>query len=150
MISIEADFSFSDLEKDMQSELDKWFDALAQKLMATGRNITDQAIAKVKTNMPGGSFGNITYNLRSSIGCGLVVFGEIKEDYFPFGKGDVGQQHGRELMAKVATGISKDDIGLIFVAGEKYGVFVQQKGYDVTDMSWISYEKLIGWEQSNG
>lgn len=151
MISIEADFSFDDLEKDMQAELDKWFDALAQKLMQTGKNITDQAIAKVKgAPFTGMGFGNITYNLRSSIGCGLVVFGDIKEDYFPFGKGDVGQQHGRELMAEVATEISKDDIGLIFVAGEKYGVFVQNKGYDVTDMSWISYEKLIGWEQSNG
>lgn len=151
MLTIEALFNPKDLEKEMNDGLQVWFNELAAEMMKIGRSITDQAIAKVKGQpFTGMGFGNITYNLRSSIGCGLFMGNSIKEDYFPFGKGDVGQQHGRELMRKVAAEIPSEQIGLIFVVGEKYGVFVQEKGYDVTDMSWEHFRTEIGWEVSNG
>lgn len=142
MISITANFTIEQLEADMNADLEKWFDEIAESVFDAGKSIVDRAIAKVKTGAnTGGGFGNITFNLRSSIGCGLVRDGLIKEDYFPFGKGDTGQVKGREVMNNVLAEFGSDQIGLILVAGEEYGVFVQMKGYDVTEMSWLKFEK---------
>jgi hypothetical protein len=140
MITITADFSITDIERDMNEDIERWFDEMAQALFEGGKAITDRAIAKVKTGAKGGGFGNITYNLRSSIGCGLFRNNVIEQDYFPFGKGAAGQIKGREVMNTVASEMVTDEIGLIFVAGEEYGVFVQMKGYDVTDMSWERFK----------
>lgn len=134
MFSIVPDFTFADIDEMIQKDLDEWFEALSKEMMATGKSQIDEAINKVNDKGYGKIFGNITYNLRSSMGCGIVVNGDLKETYFPFGKGDKGQEHGMEVLNSL-VGSVEDDIYLIVVAGEKYGVFVQAKGYDVLAMA---------------
>ena len=135
MITITADFDFNELNSIIEQDVDDWFDELGRALLATGKRTIDRQIAKIKTGpFTGGGFGNITYNLKSSMGVGLVINKQIKEAYFPFGKGGDGKTKGRQLLSEVAAE-TKEDICLIVVAGEKYGVFVQQKGYDVITMA---------------
>lgn len=140
MITIKADFSLADLEADMNADLEKWFDEISATLLQVGKESIDRQIAKVKpdTDAYGKGFGNITYNLRSSMGCGLVRNGKVIETYFPFGKGDVGQTHGLALLDEIAGTIS-EGIALIVVAGEQYGVFVEMKGFDVIAMSYARF-----------
>ncbi|WP_443945601.1 hypothetical protein ACJVDH_00385 [Pedobacter sp. AW1-32] len=135
MITITADFDFKDLDTIINSDVQHWLDDLGTSLFEAGKKIIDVQIAKPKgPPFSGEGFGNITYNLRSSMGVGLVVKKVVKQDYFPFGKGDVGQTHGRELLKTVASETT-EEICLVVVAGEYYGVFVQSKGYDVIKMA---------------
>lgn len=141
MISITANFSLEQLEADMNADLQVWFDEMAATLWEVGKESIDRQIDKVKpdTDAYGKGFGNITFNLRSSMGCGLVRDGKVVDTYFPFGKGDVGQTHGLSLLNEIAGTIA-DDIALIVVAGEQYGVFVEAKGFDVIKMSYAKFE----------
>ncbi len=134
MINIEADFDFNELNSIIDGEVNNWLDELAEELMATGKTSIDKAINKVTSGGYGMIFGNITYNLRSSMGCGLVVDQVVRETYFPFGKGDEGQAHGLELLNKIALEVT-GDIELIVVAGEFYARYVESKGFDVLRMS---------------
>lgn len=141
MITITADFSLADLEKDMNSTIESWFDEVAATFWEVGKESIDRQLLKIKpdTDAYGKGFGNITFNLRSSMGCGLVRDGKVVDTYFPFGKGDVGQTHGLSLLNEIA-GTIDDNIALIVVAGEKYGVFVEAKGFDVIKMSYAKFE----------
>lgn len=140
MINIEADFNFDELEKDMEDKLQVWFNELAEKLMETGKASIDYAINKVTSGGYGKIFENITYNLRSSMGCGLVVNGQVTETYFPFGANDEGEAHGRALLEKIALEVT-GDIELIVVAGSFYAYYVESKGFDVLRMSNATFEK---------
>lgn len=150
MISIEAQFSIEALEKDMTDKLQVWFNSLAKKLMDTGKEMTDRAVAKVKTGVkPGTSFGNITFDLRSSMGCGLVINNTVKETYFPFGKTSEGKAHGLLLISSIAAKI-QEDIALVMVAGEKYATWVEGTGHDVITMSFGNFETEFLKEVKNG
>lgn len=134
MIGITADFSDDDLEKVIQEDLEAWFMNLSRSMMDTGKLLIDKAISKVSYDSYGKVFGNITFNLRSSMGCGLVLHGKVIETYFPFGKNDEGKRHGLQLLKKVASE-TEEDFFLVVVAGEVYSNYVQDNGYDVDNMS---------------
>jgi len=135
MFSIEADFNDSDLEAMIQEDLQAWFDEITEVLMEAGKDCIDRQIAKQRADVPGdgGGFGNITYDLRSSMGCAMIVNGKITETYFPFTKTSEGKQQGMSLLETVAGEID-EEIALALVAGEFYSVFVESKGYDVLTM----------------
>lgn len=149
MFSIEAEFNDSDLEAMIQEDLQAWFDEITEVLMQTGKQQVDTAITKVTSGGYGKIFGNITYNLRSSMGCGLAIDGEVVEDYFPFGEGDEGQAHGKDLLNKIAAE-NNFEISLIVVAGEYYSEFVQAKGFDVDKMSLKTFEDNFFKMLNNG
>lgn len=138
MFSIEAQFSTQDLEKMITDDMQKWFDEMAVDLMKVGKASVDKAIYKVSSGGYGKIFGNITFNLRSSMGCGIIVNNKVVDTYFPFGKGDEGRAHGLELLNRLASQVV-DDIELIVVAGEFYAGFVQAKGFDVLAMSEATF-----------
>lgn len=64
----------------------------------------DKAHRKMKPDqdLHGKAFGNITWNLRSSMGCGLVFQNELVESYFPMGTGDEGRGKGLDLLNELA------------------------------------------------
>ena len=136
MISIEAGFNLNELEKMIEDDLQEWFKSIASELFETAKKQVDKAIAKAKPTEDtfGKAFGNITFNLRSSIGCGSVINGVLQETYFPYGKGDEGQANGLELLKSLVEE-ANEEICVIVVAGEKYGIFVQSKGFDVLEMA---------------
>jgi hypothetical protein len=132
--SIEADFTAQDLENWIQDDLNEWFDELAAELLRVGRGLVDEARAKTKSE---GGFGNITWNLRSSIGCAVVRNHTIRaeEIYFPqIAKGDEGHKTGIAYAREIALLIDDGDIYLLFVAGMDYASFVQaREGTDVIE-----------------
>jgi hypothetical protein len=129
--SIEALYSDADLQKWIQDDLDAWFDELAAEFLRVGKDMVDKARAKTRDD---GGFGNITWNLRSSIGCAVVRKHTIKEDeiYFPpIGKGDLGHSTGIAYIKEIALLIDDGDIYLLFVAGMDYASLVEENGRDV-------------------
>lgn len=142
MISIEADFSFKELEDDMQAELDKWFDALLEVYRKAGKNYVDRARAKTKAE---GGFGNITWNLRGSIGYVLVKEGSVIETYFPpISKGSEGLKIGEDFARELALLSDEgDDIMLVVVAGMEYASYVQATERDVIRGSSLFFENEV-------
>jgi len=131
MFRVEADFSMSDVEDYINSESKAWFDEIVDGLRQTGRRLVDKARAKTRED---GGFGNITWNLRASIGMCLVdETGKIVDTYFPpLGKGAHGNMVGREMAERLALYVSEgDSISMVFVAGEEYASLVQANGRDV-------------------
>lgn len=140
MITITPDFSLSELDDIIDSDINDWFKDLGKSMMNAGKLITDKAIRKAKTGaFSGGGFGNISYDLRSSMGCGLAINKTITQTYFPFGRTGEGKQNGINLLNQVASELD-EEIALIMVAGMSYAVFVQQKGYDVITMSFATFD----------
>lgn len=130
-LDITADFSFSDLDQWINEDLNNWFDAQANAMFIKGKELVDKARAKTRED---GGFGNITWNLRSSIGCVLVKNHIILPEYIYFpqiGKGDRGHVTGVNYAREIATLEDDGDIYLIFVAGMEYASLVQAKGKDV-------------------
>lgn len=130
MFRIEADFTAAELDSWINDDVQEWFDELTRQLLATGKILVDKARAKTKAE---GGFGNITWNLRSSIGLCAVNQGEIIETYFPpIGKGEHGNTVGREMAERLALYSSgRDGIIVVFVAGENYAELVQTTERDV-------------------
>jgi hypothetical protein len=141
MIKIEADFNMDDIDNYMNEEAQAWYNELAKTLMKTGKLLVDKAQKKMKPDqdLNGKAYGNLTWNLRSSIGCGLIFQNELVESYFPMGKGDSGRKKGIAMLKRLATE-SQEDVSVIVVAGEEYSEFVQAKGFDVTKMAKNSFE----------
>lgn len=131
MISVERDFTDADIDAYIAEQEREWLDSIIENLSIGGRALVDKARAKTKDD---GGFGNITWNLRGSIGmCIVNDLGKIVETYFPpIGKGEHGREVGTDLAERLAV-YSRDnqEISMVFVAGESYAVFVQAKGKDV-------------------
>lgn len=139
MFSITADFDMAEVQSYIKGEMEAWFDELVETFREKGREFTTRARAKTKSE---GGFGNITWNLRSSIGYCLVYEKKVVESYFPSIKGNTtGESKGRELAESVAAaGALGDDIFLVLVAGEDYAAFVKAKGFDVIESSTAKFE----------
>lgn len=80
MLKITAYFDMNDIEAYIDGEMKAWLEELVESFRITGRNLVKKARAKTKA---AGGFGNITWNLRSSIGYCLMYDGEVIEVYFP-------------------------------------------------------------------
>lgn len=82
-----------------------------------------------------GGFGDVTGNLRSSIGYVVYRNGSpVKIDFKlksgPQGSGSVGYSAGQSLASEVAAKYPKGYV-LVVVAGMNYAVYVESKGRDV-------------------
>lgn len=143
MIEITADFNIDDLNATIQNEVDEWFDELLEIYRKAGRKFTERA--RARTKLADGSFGNITWNLRSSIGYLLVNNGVVLESYFPALKGapegsKTGDDYAREIALLIDEG---EGVALVCVAGMEYAFFVESKGFDVITVSSLKFETEI-------
>lgn len=131
MFSIEADFTAADLERWINEDVQGWFDELAKHMLRVGKGLVDKARAKTAAEQ---GFNNITWNLRSSIGCLVVANHTILAEniYFPpIGKGDEGHSTGISYLKEIALLIDDGGVYLLFGAGMDYASLVQAKGKDV-------------------
>lgn len=128
MFSIKANFNQSEVGDYIKQETDKWFTSLIEPFRITGRDLVDRARAKTKA---GGGFGNITWNLRSSIGYLIIYNGEVVETYFPpLETGSEGSATGENYAREIATLINiHEGIQLVIVAGMEYAVLVERQGF---------------------
>lgn len=142
MISIEALFSEKELEDRIQADADEWINGLMKVYLIKGKAAVDRARAKTKAD---GGFGNITWNLRGSIGLCIVQQGRIIETYFPpIGKGDEGTRIGMETAQRLATySAGRDDIVMYIVAGMEYASYVQAATGDVIGGSTLLFEDEV-------
>lgn len=131
-----------DVEAYIKAETEAWFDELVETFRQQGREFTKRARAKTKED---GGFGNITWNLRSSIGYCLMYEKKVVESYFPkIIGGTEGEEVGRDLAERLANyGDYGDGIVLVLVAGEDYASFVAAKGKDVIESSTTAFQTEI-------
>lgn len=135
MLNITADFNLNDLNRDLDKFIEEAENQLVEKLKAGGRQFVDRA--RSRTKLAHGSFGNITWNLRGSIGYVLVKDHNIIDTYFPpLADGAEGTAIGIKYAEEMALLLDDGDIMLIAVAGMNYARFVEIKGYDVITGSW--------------
>jgi hypothetical protein len=143
MFSLEADFSMQDLEDLVNGGVESWIEDITEIYRQTGLQFAERARAKAKPEA--GAFGNITWNLRSSIGFLLIRDGIVIESYFPtLSTGAEGSKTGDDYAREIALLVS-DAGGLIMVlvAGMEYAYFVESKGLDVISVSSETFEKEL-------
>lgn len=143
MIGITADFSDKDLEDWINADAHVWFDELLEKFRIAGKQFTERARAKAKPEKD--AFGNITWNLRSSIGYVLVYQRKVIEAYFPVLKtGSLGAKTGESFAREIALLINEGDgIELVMVAGMEYASLVEDRRLDVISGSSALFEAEV-------
>lgn len=145
MLNITADFKLNDLNNHLDKFIEDAKNNLVEVLKKVGASAVDRARSKVKTGpFTGGGFGNITWNLRGSIGYVIVKDHQIIDRYFPpLPDGDQGTTRGIKYAEEIALLLDDGDIILIVVAGEEYAYFVEAKGYDVISGSEAHMESEL-------
>lgn len=117
----------SQINKMLRDEAEKRKRVLIRTMLYCAEEITNAARS---TN----SYKDQTGNLRSSIGCIVIVDGKIIQEY-GFEKVKDGAQgiiDGKEFAYSLAKDFPKGVV-IIAVAGKEYASYVADKGYDVLD-----------------
>jgi len=144
MFSITADFSDDELEKTILEDVNIIISEMADRMFQAGKKVVDLARSKTKSE---GGFGNITWNLRGSIGCVLLINHEIPEEYIyfpPVSKGGEGVKKGIDYAREIALLVDDGDPVLIMVAGEEYAGYVEAlDDYDVISGSVMKFDSLL-------
>jgi hypothetical protein len=142
MFSLTQNFKISDIENDIKSFIDSMQADIVNALKGTLIELVDRARAKTKSE---GGFGNITWNLRSSIGGVIVADHAIIETYFPpIGKGEVGRSKGIAYAQELALLSDSGEITIVIVAGEDYAYLVESRDdTDVISGSSLRFEKTF-------
>jgi hypothetical protein len=145
MLNITADFNLKALNSHLENFIEDKKNNLVEILKKAGEEAVDRSRAKAKTGpFTGGGFGNITWNLRGSIGYVIVKDHQIIDRYFPpLPDGDQGTAKGIKYAEEIALLLDDGDIMLIVVAGEEYAYFVEAKGYDVISGSEAHMESEL-------
>lgn len=139
MLSIKQDWSIKDIEDDFAGITTEAEQFAIDTLITAGKSFVDKARAKTKED---GGFGNITWNLRASIGFVLQYDHEIIFTYFPpLGKGQEGTQKGIAYANQIAAMFDDGGLLLCCVAGMEYAAFLEATDNDVISGSCSEFEK---------
>lgn len=137
-VSIRADFNMASIRKEIDRAVAEHKQEVIQAYRDAATVWMERAKEKTKAQ---GSFGNITFNLRSSIGFLLLDNGrEVAIEFETVGNGDEGVKKGMDYARELAGGYA-DGIVLICVAGEEYAAAVESKGFDVITGSSLYIEE---------
>lgn len=133
-------FTKADIRKAIKQKKIAFQNAVLNRLELIGWAFV--RMAREKTRDQGG-FGDVTGNLRSSIGFAIVDHGRIKvQNYETVKKGKDGKKEAKAFIQTL-----KDDFdqgyALIVVAGMGYAAAVESKGKDVITGSSLEAEKLL-------
>ncbi len=133
MLNIEAEFDENFLESAINEHLEANYAVIAKRMIAKGEELIDRAIEGLKGPKYIDKFGNITHNLRSSMGVGVVIDGKLHSSSFPYADAKPeGRAKGIAYLAELAAKVpASDKATLIMVAGEHYSVYVEMKNFDV-------------------
>lgn len=132
-MGLRAKFKRSDIRVFLEREKQKAHDVIITFLAYLGEECINQA-------KEFGSYTDRTGNLRSSIGYMVLDHGQVVRSLF---KGDqVGQNEG-EKYARSLVSDHLDGFVLLVVAGMKYAVHVESRGFDVLDSAQNLAEKRL-------
>ena len=138
MASFTPNFTINDIENDFKQFIDGIISDGVEAGCKTLKKIVDKARARTKSE---NGFGNITWNLRASIGGVVVSDHQIVFTYFPkISQAPEGNTKGPAYARELASLVDDGGIIIILVAGMDYASFVEAKGYDVITHSSKAFE----------
>lgn len=122
-MAITSDYNKGDAEKEfwkVQEEIDQ---EIIRAMSYAGEKFVKDAREMTKSQ---GGFGDVTGNLRSSIGYFILKDGEIiKKDFTGSGEGE------KNAMTELLFLSNKEGFQMIGIAGMNYASYVESKGYNV-------------------
>lgn len=136
-------FQKQNSKKWIQDDVNSIIYEMATKMFRTGIQVIDLARAKTKDD---GGFVNITWNLRRSIGCLLVINYHIPYEFIyfpPISKESNGRQKGIEFAREIAQLVDDGEPARIMVAGMDYASYVQTVERDVLEDSTLLFVSLL-------
>lgn len=139
-LKITADYSEKQISDYFNRQLELYVQHVIRVYSKAGVAMVEDARERSKEQ--GDSFGNITWDLRSSIGCVVYRDGVKVFDYFPvLETGADGSEKGREYADSLAEGT--EGIVMIVVAGMHYARAVQDRGYNVITATSFEAEHIL-------
>lgn len=143
-LKIKAKFTMAQIKADVDRAVKLYLNDVVRIYSKAGKAMVEDARKRTKNlgSYDGGSFGNITWNLRSSIGCAVYRDGVKVFTYFPvLNTGAEGAQTGSDYADELAQG--RPGIVLVVVAGMHYARAVESKGYNVIDATAGIAEEIL-------
>lgn len=137
-MGLKARFTKQDIKLYVQTGKRKFRERIIFHLQNAGGHFIN--IARSKTKDQGG-FGDVTGNLRSSIGFVIVDHGDVIQDYFP-GDKETGRKEGLKHAEKIALEY-QGGYALIVVAGMEYAASVESRGKDVITGTSLEIEDML-------
>jgi hypothetical protein len=134
---IKANFTEAQLQQLKQKKAENVHKAITSILFLLGEKCVNEA-----RNF--GSYTDRTGNLRSSVGYGVFKDGRpiSYSDFQQVAKGTEGGIEGRALLDRIA-GQYPSGYALVVVAGMKYAVYVEAKGYNVLSSAELLAEREL-------
>lgn len=143
-VTVKSDFNMAEIARYTEREVKRYIDSVIASYKKAGVAMVEDARGRTKDlgAADGGSFGNITWNLRSSIGCAIFDDGVEVFSYFPvLATGSEGAARGLDYAKELNEGV--EGIQLIVVAGMDYAAAVESKGYNVLTATSIEAEGIL-------
>lgn len=139
-LTITTDWTIKDVNNYIDEQVKAYIQYVVSVYSNAGRAMVEDARGRSKES--GDSFGNITWKLRSSIGCVVAVDGKTVFEYFPvLMTGAEGARKGKVYAESLVAG--DKGISLVIVAGEDYARSVENKGKNVITATSLIAEQIL-------
>lgn len=141
-MGFESNFNMNDIIKNHEAFMNNVIENTRKALSRTMKELV--ILAKSK-----GNYTDRTNKLRSSIGYVMYHNGEMIDSYFEAsGKGSEGDgkdgiEKGLEFAKSVAEDIDVNGFVCVFVAGERYARYVENKGFDVIAGASLHFDEFL-------
>lgn len=136
-MGVKATTSMAQINKMLREEAERQRKVLIRTLLYCAEEITNAA----RTT---DSYTDRSGNLRSSVGCIVIVDGTIIQEYGfeQVKEGSQGVTDGKEFAYSLARQYPHG-VAIIAVAGKEYASYVADKGYDVLDSARVLAKKVV-------
>lgn len=136
-MGVKATTSMAQINKMLREEVERQRKVLIRTMLYCAEEITNAART---TN----SYTDRSGNLRSSVGCIVIVDGTIIQEYGfeQVKEGSQGVIDGKEFAYSLARQYPHG-VAIIAVAGKEYASYVADKGYDVLDSARVLAKKVV-------
>ena len=139
-LKITADFTEKQIRDYFNQQLEAYKQYVISVYSKAGQAMVEDARSRSRES--GDSFGNITWNLRSSIGCAVYVDGARVFEYFPvLMTGAEGSQKGKSYADSLVSG--EMGIVLVVVAGMDYARSVEDRNRNVITATSLIAEQIL-------
>ena len=141
-MGLKAKYTVNDISRYLQKVTDKVEKRIFNTLVYVGEWFVSEARSMTKSE---GGFGDVTGNLRSSVGYFILKNGHIVHE-------NTAKIHGGTEGIAAAKNVLRDikkikGFQLIGVAGMNYAVYVEAKGYNVislqADMALVELKTIL-------
>jgi hypothetical protein len=135
MVTIKSNFDLNKVRSRLNGAVEQRVKMITTAYKAAGIDFVDTA-RRNKT------FGDITHDLVSSMGCILVVNHAEVFNYFP-GFNENGVSKGLAYAREIALLVDDGGIVLVCVAGMEYARAVEDRGKDVITGTDLKFKRIL-------